>query len=66
MIEGRYIYCIVESSQKAHLGNIGIDGSPIYTIPYQEISAVVHNCPAKPYESKDSHGEAGDGPTLRI
>lgn len=54
MIEGRYIYCIVESSQKAHLGNIGIDGSPIYTIPYQEISAVVHNCPAKPYESKDN------------
>jgi hypothetical protein len=40
MIEGRYVYCIVENSQKAQLGNIGIDGSRVYTIPYQDISAV--------------------------
>lgn len=54
MTEGRYVYCIVENSNKENLGNIGIDGNPVYTIPYQDISAVVHNCPTKPYESKDN------------
>jgi hypothetical protein len=54
MNEARYVYCIVEGSQKAHLGNIGIDGSEVYTIPFQDISAVVHNCPDEPYESKDN------------
>ncbi len=54
MAEGRYVYCIVEGAQKAQLGNIGIDGSRVYTIHYKDISAVVHNSPAKPYESKDN------------
>lgn len=51
--EGRYIYCLVECSEKTILGNIGIDGSEVYTIPYEGISAVVHNCPAEPYKSDD-------------
>ena len=54
MTKGRYVYCIVENSQKSHLGNIGIDGSRVYTIPYKDISAVVHDSPAKPYESKNN------------
>lgn len=54
MAEGRYIYCIVENSKEEDLGNIGLGGSKVYTIPYQDISAVVHNCPAKPYESEDN------------
>lgn len=54
MTEGRYVYCIVDGAQKAQLGNIGIDGSRVYAIPYQDISVVVHDCPAKPYESKDN------------
>lgn len=53
MAEARYVYCIVEGSQKAQLGNIGIDGSRVYAVPYEDISAVVHDCPPKPYESKD-------------
>ena len=54
MAEARYIYCIVASPQKVRLGKIGLDGNRVYTIPYQDISAVVHDCNAKPYESKDS------------
>ena len=54
MPEGRYIYCIVENSKEANLGNIGIGGSKVYTIPCQDISAVVHDSPAKPYESEDN------------
>ena len=54
MAEGRYVYCIVESSEKAQLGNIGINGTRVYTIPYQDISAIVHDCPSEPYESEDN------------
>lgn len=51
--EGRYLYCIVESKEKISLGKIGIDGNEVYTIPYKELSAVVHNCPAEPYNSDE-------------
>ena len=51
--EGRYLYCIVESKEKISLGKIGIDGNEVYTIPYKELAAVVHNCPAEPYNSDE-------------
>ena len=54
MTDARYVYCIVEGSQKAQLGKIGIESNKVYTIPFQDLSAVVHNCSEKPYESKDN------------
>jgi hypothetical protein len=54
MAEGRYVYCIVESSQEAQLGSIGINGTRVYAIHYQDISAIVHDCPSEPYESEDN------------
>ena len=54
MNEARYVYCIVEGSQKTQLGKIGIEDNKVYTIPFQDISALVHNCPDEPYESKDN------------
>lgn len=51
--EGRYLYGVVDSGKKMSLGEIGIDGHEVYTIPYQRISAVVHSCLARPYKSKD-------------
>ncbi len=51
--EGRYLYCIVECKEKMSLGKIGIDGNEVYTIPYKDLSAVVHNCPAEPYNSDE-------------
>jgi len=53
MAEGRYVYCVAEGSQIIHLGKIGIEENEVYTIPYQEISAVIHDCPPTPYESED-------------
>jgi hypothetical protein len=35
------------------LGRIGIGGAEVYAIPYREFSAIVHDCPPRPYESKD-------------
>ena len=51
--EARYLYCIFEGSEEITLGNIGIEGSSVYTIPYQDLSAVVHNCLPEPYKSED-------------
>jgi len=51
--EGRYLYCVADSRELASLGPIGIDGSNVYTIPYRDICAVVHKCPAEPYQSTD-------------
>lgn len=53
MNDGIYLYCIADGNEKVSLGEIGIDGSNVYTLPYQEISAVVHNCEPQPYESED-------------
>ena len=51
--QGRYLYCIVEGSEAVNLGRIGIEENEVYTIPYEDLSAVVHNCPAEPYKSED-------------
>ncbi len=51
--EGRYLYCLVEGSEKISLGKIGIEGNEVYTIPYRSLCAVVHDCPAEPYKSDD-------------
>ncbi|MFQ6066907.1 MAG: gas vesicle protein GvpL [bacterium] len=53
MAEGRYLYCVGESNERVDLGRIGIEGSQVYTIPYKDLCAVVHNCPSQVYESKD-------------
>jgi len=50
----RYIYCITGGNEKIALGNIGIDDNEVYTIPCQDLCAVVHNCPAEPYTSEDN------------
>lgn len=51
--EGRYLYCVADSGEKASLGEIGVEEGTVYTIPYRDICAVVHDCPAKPYQSDD-------------
>ncbi|MDO9575710.1 MAG: GvpL/GvpF family gas vesicle protein [bacterium] len=51
---GRYIYGIADKGEKINLGKIGIENSEVYTIPYKDICAIVHNCPAEPYKSEDN------------
>lgn len=50
---GRYLYCIVDSSARKDFGEIGVEGNSVYSIPYQDISAVVHDCQANPYDSDE-------------
>lgn len=51
--QGRYLYCVAQSSVRARFGKIGLDGEEVYTIPFVDLCAVVHNCPPEPYKSKD-------------
>ncbi len=50
---GRYIYGVAASGRAVSLGPIGIGGSEVYTIPCGGFCAIVHSCPAEPYQSGD-------------
>jgi hypothetical protein len=50
---GRYIYGVAAGAKAVSLGPIGIDGNEVYTIPCGGFCAVVHSCPAEPYQSGD-------------
>ena len=50
---GRYVYCVAQVGEKLSLGNIGLDGSEVYTLPARDLCAVVSNCPTSPYASDD-------------
>jgi len=53
MEEGKYIYCIMQNRKYIEFGPIGIGGrgDTIYTISYNDISAVVSNSPNKKYST---------------
>lgn len=51
---GRYLYCIAEGNANEDFGGIGIDGNRVYTVPFKDVSAVVHSCKAEAYNSKDN------------
>ena len=59
LFKGRYIYGITAGGKEVRLGPIGIGGSEVYTISYQDLGAVVHNCPAEPYQSLDDEKVKG-------
>ena len=49
--QGLYLYGLIDASVSVRLGKIGIDECEVYTIPYDGISAIVHNSPLEPYKS---------------
>lgn len=50
---GRYVYCVAEAGEMLNFGDIGINDNEVYTIPYDSLCAIVHNCSAEPYSSDD-------------
>lgn len=47
---GKYFYCIIESMKPENFGEIGIDGSDVYTINYKDLGAVVSDASNSSYE----------------
>jgi|GEM_PF-228075 len=52
-LPGRYVYGIGGEGKTIRLGPIGIENSEVYTISYQNVCAIVHDCPDEPYQSND-------------
>ena len=50
---GRYVYGVAASRKVVSLGLIGIGGNEVHTIPSGGLCAIVHDCPAEPYQSSD-------------
>ena len=48
-----YLYAIADGAETADLGPMGLDGNRVYTLPFGDFSAVVHDCKADPYQSDD-------------
>jgi len=50
---GRYVYCIIRSTQPLKFGGIGMDEqwADVYTINYKDMSAVVSDVPIAPLDS---------------
>ncbi len=48
-----YLYCLAKSKEDSDLGEIGIEKNKVYCITLNGISAVIHNCEEKPYQSED-------------
>lgn len=53
-LAGRYTYCVADGAYPRTLRATGIDGSPVYGVSFRGISAVVHRCSLKPYQSRDA------------
>lgn len=51
--KGKYLYCIVKTSEDKKFAQIGIDGNKVYTICHKGLAAVIHDCKDKPYESNE-------------
>ncbi len=52
-VEGLYLYCVADTPERTSLGRLGLEGVEVYTIPAHDLCAVVHRCPAAPYQSGD-------------
>ena len=49
--DGKYIYGFVSTNEPKNLGSIGIDQGEVYTLPYQDIAAIVSHLPYTRFDS---------------
>lgn len=52
--EGRYVYCVARADKGERLAATGIEGREVYTVAYEGLSAFVHDCAARPYQSANA------------
>src|SRR5512142_577945 len=50
--EGKYVYCVIKTSDEREFGPIGIGegGNPVYTVRYNDLAAVVSDTPIRIYD----------------
>lgn len=52
-LTGRYVYGIARGELRMSLGDVGLEGRPVYSVAVPGICAVVHKCPPEAYWSAD-------------
>jgi hypothetical protein len=57
--EARYAYGVAACGKAVELGPVGIGGARVYTIPFRDLAAIVHECTAEPYQSDDDETVRG-------
>lgn len=50
-LSGCYVYGVASGNTYGKLGAIGLENENVFTVPYRDIVAIVHQCSNKPYES---------------
>ena len=55
---GCYVYCVVRPEGEFSLEATGIEGQQVHTVVRDGLSAVVHLCPPRPYQSDDPEAVA--------
>ncbi|MDI6855297.1 MAG: GvpL/GvpF family gas vesicle protein [Candidatus Thermoplasmatota archaeon] len=66
MKKGIYIYGIIEENGNKSFGQIGMDKSEVYTIPYQTLAAVVSNVPAMVYQLTPENARAHENVIRKV
>lgn len=52
-MQAKYLYCVADAKTAGGLGPIGLEGSEVRPLIHRGLLAVVHDCPARPYDSHD-------------
>ena len=51
---GTYLYCVTNYSPSGEsVSYPGIDGQPVHSVSFRDISGIVHRCFAEPYDTRD-------------
>lgn len=51
--EGFYVYGVIQTDEPMSLGPIGVEENEVRTVSFRDLSALVHGCGGKAYQSKD-------------
>jgi hypothetical protein len=51
--DGLYLYALVEHGNEIPTGITGVEGEQVFSLPYRNLSAIVHASPLTPYASDD-------------
>lgn len=51
--DARYVYAVIPRVKREDFGPVGIENARVYSLSYQDISALVHDCSPEPYQGDE-------------
>jgi len=62
----QYFYCVVPFGKEESFGNMGMNNSQVYSVPYRVIAAVVSDSPMKDYEPTEENMRRHDAVLRKV